>query len=263
MRDQQIVSLRQAAKAIGVSASTLSALLKAEASLQAAVVGRGSRNSLQINLDRLQRSWRELQGEQPQSDRARYRLERVRNLWWQIAGERARLEEAAATLVDAKALEAMHREGLAAVAVAAQQWIEDAAAIAPGLPTGEAQIALQQLARDALTRLADAHTGHAAEAPPEAASIAFPADNPPSLWSLRGDLEAVRAEHRELSLRVQRGELEELAAAVDRLFTEGRRLRDRWQRAAESLGLRARLLRDRETFKAAAVTELTRAGLLA
>jgi molecular chaperone GrpE (heat shock protein) len=83
------------------------------------------------------------------------------------------------------------------------------------------------------------------------------------LWSLRGDLEAVRAEHRELSLRVQRGELEELAAAVDRLFTEGRRLRDRWQRAAESLGLRARLLRDRETFKAAAVTELTRAGLLA
>jgi hypothetical protein len=54
-----------------------------------------------------------------------------------------------------------------------------------------------------------------------------------------------------------------VAAAVDRLFTEGRRLRDGWQRAAENLGLRARLLRDREAFKAAAITELTRAGLLA
>jgi hypothetical protein len=266
--DEQTASLRQAAKAIGVSASTLSALLKVEATLQAAVVGRGSRNSMRINLAQLQRAWGELQGEpdqgeQPQSDRQRYRLERVRNLWLQIAGERARLEEAAATLVDAKELEAVHSQELAAVAAAARQWIEDAAAIAPGLPTAEAQIALQQLARDALTRLADAHTGHAAEAPPEAPSIAFPADNPPSLWSLRGDLEAVRAEHRELNLRAQRGELEPVAQAKGRLFDEARLLRDGWQRAAESLGLRARLLRDREAFRAAAIQELTRAGLLA
>jgi len=267
MKDQQTVSLRQAAKAIGVAASTLSALLKAEDSLQAAVVGRGARGSLKINLDQLQRAWRELQGdpdqgEKPQSDRQRYRLERVRNLWFQLAAERARLEEAAATLVDAKELEAMHREELATVAAAAQQWIDDAADLAPGLPTGEAQIALQELTHAALTRLADAHTGHAAEAPPEAACIAFPAENPPSLWRLRGDLEAVRAEHRQLSLMVQRGELEPVAAAVDRLFTEGRLLRDGWQRAAESLGLRSRLLKDREAFRAAAITELTRAGVL-
>jgi hypothetical protein len=268
MKAQQTVSLRQAAKAIGVSASTLSPLVRQEPTLQEAVVGRGSRNSLRINLAQLQRAWRELQGDpsqegQPQSDRARYRLERIRNLWFQVAAERARLEEAAAALVDAKELEAMHREELAAVAAAAKRWIEDAAAIAPGLPTGAAQIALQELTHAALTRLADAHTGAAAEAPPEPAGIAFPAEAPPSLWSLRGDLEAVRAEQRELSLRTQLGELEPVAAAVDRLFTEGRLLRDGWQRAAESLGLRSRLLRDRETFKAAAITELTRAGLLA
>jgi plasmid maintenance system antidote protein VapI len=260
--DEQTLSLRQAAKAIGVAASTLSALLKAEASLQAAVVGRGSRNSLRINLDQLQQAWRGLQGE-PQSDRQRYRLERIRHLWFQVAGERARLDEAAAALVDVAELEAVHREELATVAAAAQQWIEDAAAIAPGLPTGEAQIRLQELTHAALRRLADAHTETTAEAPPEPACIAFPADNPPTLWTLRGDLEAVRAEHRQLNLRVQRGELEPVAAAVDRLFTEGRRLRDGWQRAAESLGLRSRLLQDREAFKAAAIQELTRAGLLA
>jgi hypothetical protein len=57
--------------------------------------------------------------------------------------------------------------------------------------------------------------------------------------------------------------VEPVAAATGRLFDEARRLRDGWQRAAESLGLRARLLRDRETFRAAAIAELTRAGLLA
>jgi hypothetical protein len=266
--DDQTVSLRQAAKAIGVSASTLSPLLRQEPTLQAAVVGRGSRNSLRINLDQLQRAWRGLQGdpdqgEQPQSDRQRYRLERVRNLWWQVQGERARLDEAAAALVDAAELEAAHREELASVAAAAQQWIEDAAELAPGLPTAEAQIRLQELTHAALNRLADAFARTAVAAAPEPASITFPADNPPSLWRLRGDLEAVRAEHRQLSLMVQRGELEPVVAAKSRFFDEARRMRDGWQRAAESLGLRSRLLQDREAFKDAAILELSRAGLLA
>lgn len=44
MDDQQTVSLRQAAKSIGVAASTLSALLRVEVepALQAAVMGRGA-----------------------------------------------------------------------------------------------------------------------------------------------------------------------------------------------------------------------------
>lgn len=266
--DEPTVSLRQAAKAIGVSASTLSSLLKVEAALQAAVVGSGSRNSLRINLDQLQQTWGELQGEpdqgqQPQSDRARYRLERIRHLWFQVAGERARLAEAEAALVDAAELEAAHREELALVAAAARQWIEDAAGLAPGQPTAEAQITLRELTHNALTQLADGFSSTAVDAPPEPACITFPADNPPSLWRLRGDLEGVRAEHRQLTLRVARGELVPVAAAKSRLFDEGRRLRDGWQRAAESLGLRSRLLQDREAFKAAAIQELTRAGLLA
>lgn len=265
--DEPTVSLRQAARAIGVSASALSPLLRQEPTLQATVVGRGSRNSLRINLAQLQRAWGELQGdpnrgEKPQSDRQRYKLERIRNLWFQVAGERARLAEAEATLVNVAELEAVHAQELAAVAAAARAWIEDAADLAPGLSVGEAQIALQELTHAALTRLADAHTGAVAEALPELPAIAFPAEAPPSLWSLRGDLEAVRAEHRQLSLMVQRGELEPVAEAKSRLFDEARRLRDGWQRAAESLGLRSRLLQDRETFKAAAIQELTRAGLL-
>ena len=156
-----------------------------------------------------------------------------------------------------------YTEWLSTLTAAAQQWVEDAAAVAPGLGTAEAQITLQNLTHAALTRLAEDHAKTAAEPPPEPVSTVFPTDNPPSLWSLRGDLEAARAEQRRLSLMVQRGEVEPLATAKNRLFTEVRRLRDGWQRASENLGLRSRVLRDREAFKAAAVLELTRAGLLA
>jgi len=268
MADLQTVSLRAAAKAIGVAASTLSALLRVEPSLQSAVMGRGARNSLRINLEALQTAWDKLQGDlsgkEPQSDRARYRLERCRNLWWQIQAERASLAEREAALVSARDLEARRPLVMAALQDAALTWVDDAAAIAPGLPTAQAQITLQELTHVALTQLPDQHSGDAGQTSPVAVeSIVFPADDPPSLWSLRGDLEAVRAEARRVALLVQRGELLEVAAAKARVFDEARRLRDGWLRAGESLGLRACALKDAEDFKAAAIQELSRAGLVA
>ena len=267
MDDQLTVSLRQAAKTIGVAASTLSGLLRVEPTLQGAVVGRGARNSLRINLEAFQIAWGNLQGDsdqEPENDRARYRLERCRNLWWQVQGERARLAETEAALVPSADLEASRPVVMAAIRNAALAWADEAAAIAPGLPKVEAQIQLQQLTNAALTQLADQHNTDACEGPPEpAASISFPAHDPPSLWSLRGDLEAVRAEARRVALLVQRGELVEVAAAKARVFDEARRLRDGWLRAGESLGLRACALKDAEDFKAAAIQELSRAGLVA
>ncbi|MEB3354706.1 MAG: hypothetical protein VKM34_10825, partial [Cyanobacteriota bacterium] len=82
-------------------------------------------------------------------------------------------------------------------------------------------------------------------------------------WALRGDLEAVRAEARRVALLVQRGELVDAAEAQRRLFERGRQLRDAWFRVAQNLALRARLLGDAEAFKAAAIQQLTEAGLLA
>jgi hypothetical protein len=260
------VSLRQAAKSVGVAPSTLSALLKVEPTLQAALVGRGARGSMKIALDQLTAAWDALQrepGQEPQNDRQRYRLERCRNLWFQVAGERARLAETEAALVSAADLEVRWPAVLAALRDAALAWVETAAAVAPGLPAAEAQIELQELTHSALLRLVAEHSSDATEATPAPVSLVFPAHDPPSLWSLRGDLEAVRAEARRVALLVQRGELVEVAAAKARVFDEARRLRDGWLRAGESLGLRAPALKDADDFKAAAIQELSRAGLVA
>lgn len=260
------VSMRRAAQALGVSPSTLSPLLRSEPTLGAAVVGRGARNSLKIDLEVLTAAWAALQGEPdqaPQNDRQRYRLERIRHLWFQVAGERARLVEAEAGLVAAADLEARQQMVEQLVRDGALEWLEEAAAVAPGLTASEAQIRLQELAHAALVRLVEEHTSKATESALAPVSLTFPADDPPSLWRLRGDLEVVRAETRRVSLLVQRGELVDAAEAQRRLFERGRQLRDAWIRVAQNLGLRARLLGDAESFRAAAIQELTGAGLLA
>lgn len=264
--DQKTVSLRQAAKAIGVAASTLSSLLTVERGLQATVVGRGARGALKIDLDQLTAAWAALQGDpslEPQNDRQRYRLERVRHLWWQVAGERARLAEMEAALVAAADLEAHQLAVEKVVRDAALVWGDQAAAVAPGLPTAEAQVLLQEMAHTALTKLVVEHQGQATEVAAVPVSLTFPADDPPSLWGLRGDLEAVRAETRRVGLLVQRGELVDAAEAQRRLFERGRQLRDSWLRVAQNLGLRARLLPDANSFQAAAIQQLTEAGLMA
>jgi transcriptional regulator with XRE-family HTH domain len=259
------VSLRQAAKTIGMSPSTLSPLLRSEPTLQAAVVGRGARNSLKIDLEVLTAAWAALQGEPdqtPQNDRQRYRLERVRHLWWQVQGERARLAETEAGLVAAGDLEARQQMVEQLVRDGALEWLEEAAAIAPGLSASEAQVRLQELAHAGLVRLVEEHTSKATESALAPVSLTFPADDAPTLWGLRGDLEAVRAETRRVGLLVSRGALVDGAEAQRRLFERGRQLRDGWFRVAQNLGLRARLLSDADAFRAAAIQELTGAGLL-
>ena len=52
------------------------------------------------------------------------------------------------------------------------------------------------------------------------------------------------------------------AAARAQLFEEGRRLRDAWFAAADRLSIVARRLTTAETFRAAAIQELTAAGVV-
>lgn len=107
------------------------------------------------------------------------------------------------------------------------------------------------------------HSSDATEATPAPVNLVFPAEDPPSLWRLRGDLEAVRAEARRVALLVQQGELVDAAEAQRNLAARALELRDGWLRVAQNLGLRTRLLGDAKTFRAAAIQELTKAGLLA
>ena len=101
------VSLRAAASAIGVAKSTLSQLLRRERTLAAAVVGRGSRGSLQIDLEQLRSAWAQLQGPEPSvalSARAAYEAERRRYLWWQLQGLVGEVEDQASRLANAAEL---------------------------------------------------------------------------------------------------------------------------------------------------------------
>lgn len=259
------VSMRMAAAAIGVSPSTLSPLLRSEPMLQAAVVGRGARGSMKINLEVLQEAWSRLQAEagpEPGSDRARYRAERIRHLWWQVQGEKAKLLQAEALLVDRAGLDARRPALLHAVSAAALAWVAEAALQVPGMAPPEARLRLQELAHDAITAVVDRSSLPSPEAPEEPPSIAFPADAPPTLWSLRSELERLRGDQRRLDLLVQRQEVVEAAAARAQLFQEGRRLRDAWFAAADRLSIVARRLTTAEIFRAAAIQELTAAGVV-
>ena len=259
------VSLRQAAKAIGVSPSTLSPLLRSEPMLHAAVVGRGARRAMLISLPVLQEAWSRLQAEagpEPGSDRARYRAERIRHLWWQVQGEKAKLLQAEALLVDRAGLDTRRPALLQAVSAAALAWVEEAALQVPGLAPPEARLRLQELAHAAITAVVERASSPSVEPPEEPPSIAFPADAPPTLWLLRSELERLRGDQRRLDLLVQRQEVVETTAAGAQLFEEGRRLRDAWFAAADRLSIVARRLTTPETFRAAAIQELTAAGVV-
>ena len=259
------VSLRQAAKAIGVAPSTLSPLLRSEPTLQASVVGRGARRSMLINLPVLLEAWSRLQAEagpEPGSDRARYRAERIRHLWWQVQGEKAKLLQAEALLVGRVGLDTRRPALLRAVSAAALGWVEEAALQVPGMAPPEARLRLQELAHAAITTVVERASSPSEEPPEELPSLAFPATAPPSLWGLRSELERLRGEQRRLDLLVQRQEVVEAAAARAQLFEEGRRLRDAWFAAADRLSIVARRLTTAETFRAAAIQELTAAGVV-
>ncbi|MEB3260106.1 MAG: hypothetical protein VKP63_05705 [Cyanobacteriota bacterium] len=260
------VSLRTAAKAIGVAPSTLSPLLRSEPMLQAAVVGRGARRgrAMLIDLEVLQKAWARLQAEagpEPGSDRAQYRAERIRRLWFEVKAEEAKLLQTEALLVDRAGLDARRPALLRAISAAALAWVEEAAVQVPGMAPPDARLRLQELAHAAITAVVERSSMPSPEAPEEPPSIAFPAA-PPTLWSLRSELERLRGDQRRLDLLVQRQELVEVEAARAQLFAEGRRLRDAWFAVADRLGIVSRRLNTAEAFRAAAIQELSAAGVV-
>ncbi|MCP9905554.1 hypothetical protein KBY85_15630, partial [Cyanobium sp. BA5m-10] len=141
------VSLRAAATSLGLPKSTLAQLLRRERTLAAAVVGRGARGSLQIDLEQLRSAWGQLQGPELSpvlSDRGRFEAERRRYLWWQLQGLVGELELQASRLANAAELTAALAEEVADAIAVAREWASspEVAAVA-GKPQAQARIELQ------------------------------------------------------------------------------------------------------------------------
>ena len=257
------VSLRAAASAIGVAKSTLSQLLRRERTLAAAVVGRGSRGSLQIDLEQLRSAWAQLQGPEPSvalSARAAYEAERRRYLWWQLQGLVGEVEEQASRLANAAELTAALDQEVADAIAIARTWAasNEVAAVA-GKPQSLARIELQASIVGRQQEIADRGKVTPASPPPPP-SLAVP-DPLPGLWELKASIEAARAEQAELAHRLAVGELAEAAVVTDRYVGKARQLRDGWRQAGEQIALQARRLDTPATVKKAALQALTAAGL--
>ena len=258
-----IVSLRAAATALGVAKSTFSQLLRRERTLAAAVVGTGSRGSLQIDIDLLRSAWAQLQGPDPSpvlSDRARYEAERRRYLWWQLQGLVGEVEEQASRLANAAELTAALDEEVADAIAVARTWAAspEVAAVA-GQPQAQARIELQASIVGLQQQIAD--RGKVPPAPlPQQPPLAVPTPLP-GLWELRAAIEATRAEQAELAHRLAVGELAEATVVSDRYVGIARQLRDAWRQAGEHVALQARRLDTPESVRNAALQALSAAGL--
>ncbi|MCP9905499.1 hypothetical protein KBY85_15345 [Cyanobium sp. BA5m-10] len=257
------VSLRAAATALGVAKSTLSQLLRREPSLAAAVVGRGARGSLEIDLDLLRSAWGQLQGPEPSpvlSAKALYEAERRRLLWWQLQGLVGQLEDQASRLANAAELTAALDQEVADAIAIARTWAAstEVAAVA-GQPQAQARIELQASIVSRQQEIADRGKVPSAP-PPQPPSLAVP-DPLPKFWELKAAIEATRAEQAELAHRLAVGELAEASVVSDRYVGIARQLRDGWRQAGEHVALQARRLDTPESVRKAALHALSAAGL--
>lgn len=261
MAADRLVSLRAAATELGVGRSTLSALLKREPSLAAAITGPGPRGSLLLDLPRLRAAWGALQGPEAEglSDRARYNLARVRRLWWELQALEVAVGELEAGLVDAAEAEAAGAEARAILAAAAVAWVYRIAPDLAGLSAADAGLLLDRSINAELLTLAARADAPRPPAEP-LASIAFPSP-PPSLWAVKAAIEETRGRQALLQLQLQRGELAEARAVRDRFLSVGRQKRDAWGQTGRQLAIRAPHLRSAEAVRTVALQQLSAVGL--
>ncbi len=257
------VTLRAAAKALGVSAGTLSPLLRQQPTLAAAVLGTGPRRSLLIDLPRLRAAWEALQApvdgdDSNLSDRQRYALQRRLHLWWQLCAERADVAEEDNRLVLAADVAEREKARQTVMREAAADWLDQAAAAVPGLSQEDARQHLLRLTTATLQALAARVSPPAPPAPPPDITTPTPL---PTLWDLRAGLEEVRGQRERLALELRRGDLLVADTVSRRLSSQALGIRDAWLALGERLALQTRRLPTAESFRSAALQELSRIGL--
>jgi len=220
------VSLRAAAKALGMPPTRLARLLESEPTWAAAVIQQpGLRRAMAIQLELLQAAWAGLQGgstpEEQLSDRERLRRERQQRLYWQ--GQELKQQVLALEQQHVQAMDvAQARRGLHAhLRQRMESWLEEITPAMDGITPGEAY---QQLSTSIQLLLSELARSPAASCKPEAA--AETSDPQQSETQCRIQIEHYRARLHQLRAQIHSKELISAADVKAKAWTEARLFRD-------------------------------------
>lgn len=221
------VSLRAAAKALGIPPTSLSRLLESEPSLTAAVVEQpGPRQAMAINLELLQEAWADLHcGATPVeqlSDRERLRRERQQRLYWQGQELKQQVLALEQQHVLASEVAEARKKLLAHLEHRLESWIEEVASLILGLGRQEAFQTLSQSIHALLIELADSPTPDVSPLPEEESLDPQHSETHCRIW-----LEHYRARLHQLRARITSKELVSAAEVKSKAWAEARLFRDR------------------------------------
>lgn len=220
------VSLRAAAKALGIPPTSLSRFLQSEPTLTAAVVDQpGPRRSMAINLELLQEAWADLHSSstpvEQLSDRERLRRERQQRLYWQGQELKQQVLALEQQHVLATEVAEARKQLLARLEHRLESWLEEVASELVGLGTQEAFKTLSQSIHALLTELAGSPTPDASLVPEEESLDPQQSETQCRIW-----IEHYRARLHQLRARITRKELVSSAEVKSKAWAEARLFRD-------------------------------------
>ena len=220
------VSLRAAAKALGMPPTSLARWLEQEPTLAAAVVHQpGPRQAMAINLECLQHAWAALQGGntpmEELSDRERLRRERQQRLYWQ--GQE--LKQQVLALEQQHVLAAEVDEARTALVehihLKVNEWVSDVTSSLAGLDPQQRYETLSRGIHDLLSSLATSR-------PPSSSADAMEdeADPQQSETQCRIQIEHYRARLHQLRAQIHSKDLIAMADVKAKAWAEARLFRD-------------------------------------
>ena len=228
----EAVSLREAARRLGMPATSFRRIVEAEPTLRACI--RPGRPA-QVDLPALMAAWQLLQSPASTSKltpRQQLALERSRRVWWQGRALLLQLQEEESQLCDAaEALEA-ERQVLSAMKRAMQRWSASMASQLPGQGSAAAYALMLSSINEELSSIRPPRQPKQEPEPP--ITLAMPGELPP-LEQLQADVERARAGLHQLEARQAAGELVVATVVGSRVADRARRVRDQFLALAPRL----------------------------
>ena len=228
----EAVSLREAARRLGMPATSFRRIVEAEPTLRACI--RPGRPA-QVDLPALLAAWQLLQcpaTTSKLSPRQQLALERSRRVWWQGRALLLQLAEEESKLCDAaEALEA-ESQVLAALKRAMKRWAETTAPQLVGQSSAAAYGLMLTSATATLSSICPPRRPKREPEPP--ITLGMPSELPP-LEQLQADVERARAGLHRLQARQVAGELVAAETIGARVADRARRVRDQFLALAPRL----------------------------
>jgi hypothetical protein len=220
------VSLRAAAKALGMPPTSLARWLEQEPTLAAAVVHQpGPRQAMAINLECLQHAWAALQGGntpmEELSDRERLRRERQQRLYWQGQELKQQVLALEQQHVLGEEVEEARTALIKRIHLTVEEWVSE---VAPSLVDLDQQQRYETLSRG----IHDLLTSLATSAPPSSEIDAKEEEPHPqqSETQCRIQIEHYRARLHQLRVQIHSKELIPMADVKAKAWAEARLFRD-------------------------------------